>query len=72
MSCGVSMERYGRGGQENLVLKNFLLKNIFLTHPKTQKNKKIQNMSCGVSLYKDMVQESSFKYILHFFLYLLH
>ena len=53
MSCGVSMERYDRGEQENLVLKNFRLKKFFLAHPKspkTQKIKKFQNMSCGVSL----------------------
>ena len=53
MSCGVSMERYDRGEQENLVLKNFRLKKNFLAHPKspkTQKIKKFQNMSCGVSL----------------------
>ena len=53
MSCGVSMERYDRGEQEKLVLKNFRLKKFFLAHPKspkTQKIKNFQNMSCGVSL----------------------
>ena len=44
---GVSMERYDRGEQENLVLKNFRLKNFFYTpkNPKNPKNKKIQSMS---------------------------
>ena len=48
MSCGVSMERYDRGEQENLVLgsKNFL---AHPKSPKTQKIKNFQNMSCGVS-----------------------
>ena len=53
MSCGVSMERYDQGEQENLVLKNVRLKKCFLTHPKspkTQKIKNFQNMSYGLSL----------------------
>ena len=42
MSCGVSMERYDRGEQENLVLKNFGSKK-FLAHPKSPKTQKIKN-----------------------------
>ena len=64
MSCGVSMERYDRGEQENLVLKIFRLKKFFLAHPKspkTQKIKNFQNMSWGYR-WKAMVQENSFKY----------
>ena len=39
MSCGVSMERYDRGEQENLVLGS----KKFLAHPKSPKTPKIKN-----------------------------
>ena len=37
------MERYDRGEQEKLVLKNFRLKKIFLAHPKSPKTQKTKN-----------------------------
>ena len=65
MSCGVSMERYDRGEQENLVLGS----KFFLEHPKSPKTQKLKNFKIYRVGYrcKDMVQGSSFKYILKFF-----
>ena len=60
MSCGVSMERYDRGEQENVVLKNFRLKKNFLAHPKSPKTQKIKNFKiCRVGcLWKGMIEEN--------------
>ena len=68
MSCGVSMERYDRGEQENLVLKIFRFKRIFWHTLKAQKPKKLKIFKiCRVGYRcKDMVQGSSFKYIFKF------